>query len=65
MLLHLRSIEAKGVVMMLTWWSHAVLKLFDITAIELLRVTLAARSIIALMALLLLLLVEEHGRACS
>ena len=64
-LLHLRSIEAEGVVMMLTWRSHAVLKLFYITVIELLRVALAARSIIALMALLLLLLAEEHGGACG
>ena len=65
MLLHLRSIEAEAVVMMLTWRSHAVLKLFYITVIELLRVALAARSIIALMALLLLLLAEEHGGACG
>ena len=41
-LLHLRPIEAVGVVVMLTWRSHAVLKLFYVTAIELLWVTLAS-----------------------
>ena len=41
-LLHLRPIEAVGVVMVLTWRSHAVLKLFYVTTIELLGVTLAS-----------------------